>query len=68
MVQIGSLSNADEGFVLTAPFFLHDVKLWHALTTISQLQALLGADGCTAAAELTTIFPVINNPGEIVVR
>ncbi len=65
--MVGVLADADKGAVVVAACLLEDIQLRHALPPVGQINGLVRADGGAAAAEGAAVFPVLDDPGQIVV-
>ncbi len=51
--------------VFVAAFLLEDVKFRHPLSSIGEVDGLFGADCGTVAAEGTSVFAVLDYPGQV---
>jgi hypothetical protein len=59
------LANTNKGAVLIATFLLEDVKLWHPLASIGEINGLFGAYCSAVATEGASVFAVLDDPGQI---
>ena len=59
------LTNPHKGTVFVTPFLLEDVKFRHPLSSIGEVDGLFGANCGAVAAEGTSVFAVLDYPGQV---
>ena len=59
------LTNTDKGTVFVATFLLEDVEFRHPLSSVGEVDGLFGANCGAVAAEGTSIFAVLDYPGQV---
>jgi len=67
MFEVGSLADTAEGAELTASFGAVQDKTRQTLPTEGQIDSLGRAGGSAAAAQGAAVFPVIDDPGKVVI-
>ena len=60
-----SLADTDKCTVFVAAFLFEDVELWHPLSSVGEVDGLFGANCGTVAAEGTSVFAVLDYPGQV---
>ena len=59
------LTNTHKSTVFIAAFLSEDVKFWHPLSSIGEVDSLLWANCGAVATESTSIFAVLDYPGQV---
>ena len=62
---IGFLTDTGKGPVVVAPVFVEDIEFGNSLPHMGQADGPFRADRSAMAAEGTSVFPVLDNPGQI---
>jgi hypothetical protein len=67
LINGGMLADTDKMTIFVAAFLFQHIQLGQPLPAVGQINCLLGTDGRALPAQGTTIFPVLNDPGQIAV-